>query len=106
MSTTATLATSKPKPDRRLYVAAQTLKQASDATRLSILLMLAERERNVTQIHAEFPAISQPAVSHHLALLRAGNVVVSRIAGKERIYSLTDAGRCLVGAIERLTSSI
>ena len=36
--------------------------------------------------------MSQPAVSHHLALLRHGGIVDRRRQGKNNFYSLTDTG--------------
>ncbi len=36
--------------------------------------------------------ISQPAVSHHLALLRHRGIVECRRHGKNSLYSLTDTG--------------
>src|SRR5437660_848718 len=56
---------------KRAQQAAALLKQVSDPTRLRIILMLAEGERHVGAI-SEVVDQSQPAVSHHLALLRHG----------------------------------
>ena len=38
---------------------------------------------------------SQPAVSHHLALLRHGGIIDRRRQGKNNFYSLTDTGERL-----------
>jgi len=35
---------------------------------------------------------SQPATSHHLALLRHGGIIAPRRQGKNNSYALTDAG--------------
>src|SRR5689334_6061664 len=51
--------------------AAILLKQASDPTRLQVLMMLGEGEKHVGAI-SDTLTMSQPAVSHHLALLRHG----------------------------------
>ena len=40
------------------------------------------------QIAAEFPAVSRPAVSRHLALLRRARLVRARTHGRERRYSV------------------
>src|SRR4051812_45772302 len=55
--------------------AAGILKMAADGTRLQILLMLDEEEKNVTAMCEALGTQSQPAVSHHLALLRAARLV-------------------------------
>src|SRR5262245_19954889 len=57
--------------------AAIRLKQVSDPTRLQIILMLAEGEKHVGAL-CETLNQSQPAVSHHLALLRHGSVIAPR----------------------------
>ena len=62
---------------RQVKQAATLLKQISDATRLQVILMLAEGERHVGSLCEELGQ-SQPAVSHHLALLRHGSVVTVR----------------------------
>jgi DNA-binding transcriptional ArsR family regulator len=84
--------------------AAALLKQASDPTRLQILMLLAERDRNVTELCAALGHLSQPAVSHHLQLCRMGSVVESRRRGKTNVYAITDRGLGLVRAVESLTN--
>jgi len=59
----------------------------ADKTRLSILLKLAEGERNVTSLCEEL-ALPQPTVSHHLGLLRMNNLVGNRRHGKQVFYIL------------------
>ena len=59
----------------------------SDKTRLRILLLLAEGERNVTTL-CEDLALPQPTVSHHLGLLRTRNVIGNRRQGKQVFYAL------------------
>ena len=70
-------------------------KQVSDPTRLQVLMLLSERERNVTELCSDLGTQSQPAVSHHLALLRHGRLIEPRRSGKHNFYALTDAGRQL-----------
>lgn len=59
----------------------------ADKTRLNIVLMLSEGEKNVTwmckQLH-----LPQPTVSHHLALLRSHHIVSHRREGKQIFYHL------------------
>jgi DNA-binding transcriptional ArsR family regulator len=71
--------------------AAILLKQVSDPTRLQVVSLLSERERHVGGLCDEFN-MSQPAVSHHLALLRHGGIIDRRRQGKNNFYSLTDTG--------------
>ena len=71
--------------------AANLLKQVSDPTRLQVITLLAEREHHVGGLCDQFN-MSQPAVSHHLALLRHGGIVERRRLGKNNFYTLTDTG--------------
>ena len=71
--------------------AAILLKQVSDPTRLQVISLLSEGERHVGGLCDQFN-LSQPAVSHHLALLRLGGIVDRRRQGKNNFYSLTDTG--------------
>jgi DNA-binding transcriptional ArsR family regulator len=81
--------------------AAGLLKQASDPTRLRILLMLAEGERHVGGLCDELNQ-SQPAVSHHLALLRHGSLITPRRVGKNNFYTLTESGESLAKIVQGL----
>jgi DNA-binding transcriptional ArsR family regulator len=59
----------------------------SDTTRLNLLMMLADGERNVTNL-CEALELPQPTVSHHLGLLRMSNLIGNRRDGKQVFYSL------------------
>lgn len=76
---------------------AELLKQASDPTRLSILTLLSGGEMHVGALCVELDQ-SQPAVSHHLSLLRHGRLIEPRRDGKFNRYALTEAGASLVKA--------
>jgi len=66
----------------------QTFKLLSDGTRLRILLHLVrEGELHVTAL-CERLQQSQPAVSHHLALLRDSGLSSPRREGKHNFYSV------------------
>ena len=91
-----------PGPSPEVRQAAMLLKQVSDPTRLQVLLMLAEQERNVSSLCADLGHQSQPAVSHHLALLRHGRLIEPRRQGKNNVYSLTDEGRKLAETIRAM----
>ncbi len=63
-------------------------KLLADETRLRILFFLLEqRELNVRTL-CEMLELSQPAVSHHLALLRVDGLIECRREGKHNYYRL------------------
>lgn len=66
---------------------AEIFKQVSDGTRLRILWLLCHCEECVSNI-AAIMKMSDPAVSHHLKLLRKSGLIVSRKDGKETYYKL------------------
>ncbi len=70
----------------------------SDKTRLSLLLILAKGERNVTSLCEEL-RLPQPTVSHHLGLLRTGGLLVSRRAGKQIYYQLGGRAEVVDGCL-------
>lgn len=73
----------------------------SDPTRRAIIAMLANRERSIGEIAADFE-MTRPAVAKHLAILKAGGVVTVRKKGRERINRLNP--RALKTAADWLTS--
>ena len=84
---------------------AQVFKLMSDETRLRILLYLAQnQELHVTDLCNRLGQ-SQPAVSHHLALLRHGGIIAPRRQGKNNFYSLTDTGSALADVVKGLIAS-
>ena len=48
--------------------------------------------------------MSQPAVSHHLALLRHGGIIAPRRQGKNNFYALTEAGDHLAQVVQGVVS--
>src|SRR3954467_2905896 len=70
----------------------------SDKTRLNILFLLSEGERNVTSLCEEL-RLPQPTVSHHLGLLRMSNLIGNRRNGKQVFYGLN--GHVESGASEK-----
>ncbi len=66
----------------------QIFKLLSDETRLRILMyLIREGELHVTAL-CERLGQSQPAVSHHLALLRVAGLIEARRDGKHNFYSV------------------
>ena len=70
-----------------------------DATRLTLAAALAEAEELCVCDLAWVVERSQNLVSHHVRTLRSHGVVRSRREGKMVMYSLTEEGRELVGAV-------
>lgn len=85
----------------RLREVADLFKMASDPTRIHVLATLVGGEQNVTTL-CESVAIIQPAVSHHLALMRASKILVARRDGKHNYYSMTPLGRTIWQSAARL----
>ena len=64
-------------------------KEMSDVSRLRVFWLLCHCEECVTNVSAMMD-MSAPAVSHHLARLRAAGLIVSRREGKEVYYRAAD----------------
>ncbi len=95
-----------PRPSSQIRQAAELLKQVSDPTRLQILMLLTEKERNVSELCGDLGTQSQPAVSHHLALLRHGRLIEPRRDGKHNFYGLTETGKELADLVKTLVETI
>ena len=92
------------RPSAEIRRVADLLKQVSDPTRLQVLMLLNEKERNVSELCTDLGTQSQPAVSHHLALLRHGRLIEPRRSGKHNFYGLTEAGRELAQVVNSVVS--
>lgn len=68
---------------------ADLFKALADPVRVRLIGLLAEAEVCVGDLSIAL-GMSQPAVSHHLKLLRAWKIVSTRRAGKHIFYSLQD----------------
>ena len=82
---------------------AEIFKQLGDGSRLRIFWVLCHCEACVVDLSATV-AMSSPAVSHHLKLLRSAGLIVNRREGKEVYYTAadTDQARLLHEMIEEL----
>jgi len=72
-------------------VAADRFAALADPTRRHLLEQLATADRAVTELMAGL-AMSQPAVSQHLRVLRDAGLVTARKDGRHRYYRLRPAG--------------
>lgn len=59
----------------------------ADPTRRSIMAMLAEGERSLSEISAEYE-MTRPAVTKHLKILEQGGLIRVRASGRERLHRL------------------
>lgn len=91
---------------RAVQQAADLFKQASDPTRLRVLVLLKGGGRNVTEMLGDLGIPSQPALSHHLALLRASRLVRVTRRGKTSDYGLTPAGAVLADAAAAMVEEV
>lgn len=62
-------------------------KALADETRQQVMQLCCCRELSVNEI-AEKTGVSQPTVSHHLAILRDAGLVLARSEGKQTYYML------------------
>ena len=76
-------------------------KQVGDPVRLHLLLTLAGGERGVTELCTIFGQ-SQPAISHHLAMLRHGGLIFPRRQGRQNFYSLTKQGQLVANLFREI----
>jgi DNA-binding transcriptional ArsR family regulator len=83
--------------DHAIRSRAGLFKLASDPVRLRVILLLEAGERNVGELCAATD-FTQPAMSHHLSLLRVSRVAETRRAGKNNYYSLTALGEAIARA--------
>lgn len=78
----------KPIPEDIAKDLVELFKLMADETRLRILFLLQQtKELNVRSL-CELLRQSQPAVSHHLALLRVAGLIEMRRQGKHNFYRL------------------
>ena len=77
-------------PAEILNDVAATFKALSDPTRAQLVYLLTNQEYSVNEL-SEHVAVSTSAVSHHLAKLRAIQLVRTRREGNHVFYSIDDS---------------
>ena len=90
-------------PDDALLIeAAETLKLIAEPTRLHLLYLLLDTERNVSDL-VEATGAGRTVVSQHLAKLRLGGLVSNRREGRNVYYRVADGHvvRLVVEALSR-----
>lgn len=89
--------------DTEFATVADIFKKLDDSNRLKIFWILCHSEECVMNLSALMD-MSSPAVSHHLKLLKAGELIASRREGKEVYYRASDSiqAQSLHHAIEHI----
>lgn len=77
-------------PDSDFLIVSNIFKMLNDSSRLHIFWLLCHCEECLINLSALLN-MSSPAISHHLKLLKAAGLVVSRRSGKEVYYKASDS---------------
>ncbi|SDL01583.1 transcriptional regulator, ArsR family [Modicisalibacter muralis] len=102
MSTRQTAAQRLDKDDNVIANATNLLKAMANENRLRILCLLDEGELSVSELNAKL-ALSQSALSQHLAILRREGLVATRRSSQTIYYSLQgDEARTVVDTLAKL----
>jgi DNA-binding transcriptional ArsR family regulator len=83
---------------KKLREIARDFGQISDSTRLHVILLLDQSPMNVGDICKVLGEVSQPALSHHLALLRNARIIDFIRDGRTNVYELAETGQVLARA--------
>lgn len=94
-----------PLNDEQVGEFAQLADLAGDKTRVGVLQILKDGEMSVNNMVTALGLSSQPALSHHLSLLRHSRVVSTRRDGKQVFYSLAKRGKMLNKMFEALVTA-
>ena len=70
----------------------ETIQAMAEPTRFAILQMVRRREMPAGEIALKFKAITRPAVSQHLRVLKDAGLVSERRQGTRRLYRLRPEG--------------
>lgn len=102
MSTRQSAAQRLDKDDNVIAHATNLLKAMANENRLRILCLLDEAELSVSELNAKL-ALSQSALSQHLAILRREGLVATRRSSQTIYYSLQgDEARTVVDTLAKL----
>ncbi|WP_238375204.1 ArsR/SmtB family transcription factor [Thermosipho melanesiensis] len=75
--------------EKVIYELSEFFKILSDQTRLKILVLLFEKEQNVSELQRQI-GVTQSNISHQLRILRQANLVRYRKIGRNVYYRLYD----------------
>lgn len=79
------------------------LKVMANENRLSIVCHLIEKPMTVSELHEKLNHVTQPALSQHLAMLKANKILDSKKSGLTITYFIRD--KRIIKVIEALKSS-
>lgn len=79
------------------------LRVLSNENRLAIVCHLIEKPMTVSELHERLDHISQPALSQHLAMLKANRILDSNKSGLSITYSIQD--KRIVNIVQALKSN-
>ena len=79
------------------------LKVLANENRLSIVCYLIEEPMTVSQLHERLQHLTQPALSQHLAMLKANRILYSNKSGLKMTYFIHD--KRIINIIEALKSN-
>lgn len=79
------------------------LKVLSNENRLAIVCFLIEKPMTVSELHEKLNHLTQPALSQHLAILKANRILNSNKSGLTITYSIQD--KRVVNIIQALKSN-
>jgi ArsR family transcriptional regulator len=82
-----------------LSLAENFVRSFNDKLRIFILSLLYEKERAVNELCNEI-SISQPGISHHIAILVEPSLIKGRKEGKRTYYSLTEKGKIVIKTLQ------
>lgn len=74
----------------RVKEMSELLKVLANENRLSIICHLIERPMTVSELHERLDHVTQPALSQHLAMLKANKILDSNKSGLSITYSIKD----------------
>ena len=99
-------ATLEAVPEDTIRDMVQLFKLLSDETRLRILFFLRRQDELHVRALCELLSQSQPAVSHHLALLRVAGLIEARRDGKHNFYRILPRRFDIVAPLQSERSGI
>lgn len=87
----------------RLKEISELLKVLSNENRLAIVCHLIEKPMNVSELHEKLKHLTQPALSQHLAILKANKILDSTKSGLTITYAIQD--KRIINIVQALKSN-
>jgi DNA-binding transcriptional ArsR family regulator len=87
----------------RIKEISELLKVISNENRLSIICYLIEKPMTVSELHEHLNHLTQPALSQHLAMLKANKILEANKSGLTITYSIQD--KRIINVVETLKAN-